>query len=129
MNDFLNSEVFWAVLIITVIILLIPAIIFLIYFQNTLKLIKPDNRHMEPGEVWYIFIPFYNIYWQFAMVSRLARSFADEFSDRKIEVKAALPTNDIGKAYVILNLAAIIPTIGGLFRLGGFICWIFIGLK
>ena len=53
---------------------LIPAIFFLLTLQNTLKAISEENRKMPPANVWLMFIPLFNIVWQFIMVDRIAHS-------------------------------------------------------
>jgi len=40
---------------------LVPGIFFLLTLQNTLKVISPENRKMQPSNVWLMFIPLFNI--------------------------------------------------------------------
>ena len=55
-------------------ICLIPFIFFLIELQNTLKVVKNENRKMKPGQVWLLFIPLFSIYWYFEVVNKIADS-------------------------------------------------------
>lgn len=57
---------------------LIPAVLFLLTLQNILKVISQENRRMPPGNVWLLFVPFFNFIWQFIVVDKIARSIAAE---------------------------------------------------
>jgi hypothetical protein len=47
---------------------LVALILFLIAQQNTLEAIQPQNRKMQPGEMWLQLIPLFNLIWQFIVV-------------------------------------------------------------
>ena len=102
---------------------LIPAIFFLLTLQNTLKAISEENRKMPPANVWLMFIPLFNIVWQFIMVDRIAQSIGAECSRLNIPVKENKPTYGIGLAWNICNFLTIIPFIGGLASLVTFIIY------
>lgn len=104
-------------------VVLIPAIFFLLTVQNTLKVIQPRNRTMEPGQAWLMLIPLFNIIWQFILVERLSRSIENEFRSKNVPVYSR-PCYGVGLAACILNCCSIIPYLGSLFSLAGFICWI-----
>jgi hypothetical protein len=59
-------------------IFLTPLIFFLLTQQNTLKVIRRDNRILHPGLVWLQLIPIFNFYWIFVVVSRIADSITKE---------------------------------------------------
>jgi hypothetical protein len=94
--------------------LLVPALLFLLTQQNTLKLIRPENRQMAPGLVWLQLIPVFGQVWQFFVISRLSRSIKSELEsprgDSILGVEDVLvtsvtrkqPTRDIGISYSIL---------------------------
>ncbi|HSN08795.1 MAG TPA: hypothetical protein VLS85_07145 [Hanamia sp.] len=102
---------------------LIPAIFFLLTLQNTLKAISEENRKMPPANVWLMFIPLFNIVWQFIMVDRIAQSIGAECARLNIPVKEDKPTYGIGLAWNICNFLTIIPFIGGLASLITFIIY------
>ncbi len=102
---------------------LIPGIFFLITLQNTLKAISMENRRMPPGNVWLLFIPVFNIVWQFIVVDKIAQSIAAECARLNIPVTDSKPTYGIGLAWNICNLLTIIPIIGGLASLVTFIIY------
>src|SRR3954452_22145897 len=55
-------------------IYIIPIIFFLVTLQNTLKIIEPQNRKMQPGNVWLLLIPLFGFVWWFVIVNAIADS-------------------------------------------------------
>jgi hypothetical protein len=119
---------------------LIPAIFFLLSQQNTLKAIRPENRFMNPGEVWLQLIPLFNIVWQFIVVTKIAKSIKKELASRDqfsfdtnpgdyVDLESDRPTYQIGMAMCILVTIGAIPVIGTLFSLAGLVCWIIYWVK
>jgi len=102
---------------------LIPGIFFLLTLQNTLKSISEENRMMPPSNVWLMFIPLFNLVWQFIMVDKIAQSIGAECARLNIPVKDPKPTYNIGLAWNICNFLSIIPIIGGLAALIIFILY------
>jgi hypothetical protein len=105
-------------------ILLLPLILYLLTLQKTLNLVRPENRHMEPGLVWLALIPIFSIIWNFFIVSKVAESLRLEFKQRNIQTQEEKPGYTIGLAYCILVCCSIIPMLGILAILAGFVCWI-----
>jgi hypothetical protein len=131
---------------------LIPAILFLLTQQNTLKMIRPDNRRMAPGLVWLQLIPLFGQVWQFFVISRISRSIKSELESPRgdsilgledmlvTETTRKQPTRGIGITYSTLYWLMFlvdICTIGGnrqesgtllmiigLFAWATIICWI-----
>lgn len=91
---------------------LIPGIFFLITLQNTLKGISPENRKMPPANVWLMFIPLFNIVWQFIIVDKISQSLAAECARLNIPTKDPKPTYNIGLAWNICNILSFIPFVG-----------------
>lgn len=108
---------------------IIPLIVYLLTLQNTFNEIKIENRKMQPGQVWLTLIPIFGIVWQFIIVNNLADSLQLEFSQRNINVGEDRPGIGIGLAYCILFCCSIIPFLGILTGLAGFICWIIYWVK
>ena len=122
------------------IIFIIPAILFLITQQNTLKAISLENREMAPGQVWLQLIPLFNFYWQFVVVTRIAGSIQKElatntfsFENNAENVNAysnePRPTYSLGFAYSILYCLSIIPVVGAVISLGAIVCWVLYWIK
>lgn len=106
-------------------ILLIPFIFYLITLQNTLKEVKYENRKMEPGLVWLMFIPLFNLVWQFIVITRVADSIQAELTERGQQVTER-PGYNIGLSYAILSVCSLlpIPFIKSLLSLAALICFI-----
>lgn len=76
--------------------------------RKTLLLVAPANRLMTPNQAWLLVVPFFNIYWNFAVASRLADSLTNEFYDRKI-AEEENPGRTTGTWYAWLFLLTNIP--------------------
>ncbi|MGK6350627.1 hypothetical protein [Parapedobacter sp. DT-150] len=76
--------------------------------RKTLLLVAPENRLMTPGQAWLLVIPLFNVYWNFAVASRLADSLTNEFYDRKI-AEEENPGRAAGMWYAWLFLLSNIP--------------------
>lgn len=118
----------------------VPMIFFLIAQRDLLRSIKPENRTIQPNEVWLQLIPVFNLYWQFNVVDRISDSIRNEIVERHPVSFGATsnsafpiytnerPTHDLGRAYCILGLIGVL----GFFTFfllcfAGFaatICWI-----
>lgn len=108
---------------------LIPMIFYLITLSKTLTEVSEMNRKMPPGQVWLVLIPLFGMVWQFIMVNRIADSLKAEFESRNIQVTEARPGAQLGVAYCTLMVCGIIPILGGLATLAGFVCWIIYWVK
>jgi hypothetical protein len=83
-------------------------IIFAYTIYSTLKLVKKENRNILPGQVWYVALPLFNIYWNFEVVRRLTDSLNNEFFDRQVEVDER-PTQKWGMLFAWTFLISNIP--------------------
>jgi len=84
-------------------VFLIPLIFFLINLQNTLKIIEPQNRTMEPGSVWLILIPLVNVVWVFLVVNAIANSGKAQLEQYGV-YSTEKPTYSIGLAWAICSV-------------------------
>jgi len=109
-------------------ILLIPAIFYLMTLQKTLNRCSPENRAMNPGLVWLMFIPFFNLIWHFMIVLNMTKSLAAEFQKRGL-AEEPKPGQNLGLAMCILACTGIIPILGALGSLGALVCWILYWVK
>lgn len=75
---------------------------------STLKLIKVGNQNILPNQAWFVALPFFNIYWNFEVVRRLADSLNNEFYDRQVEVEER-PTQKWGTLFAWTFLLSNIP--------------------
>ncbi|MFT3751022.1 MAG: hypothetical protein QM768_22100 [Agriterribacter sp.] len=108
---------------------LIPAIFFLLTLQKTLNAVSPENRSMQPTQVWLLLIPVFNIVWIFITVTRIADSIKNECSRLSIPTAESRPTYGIGLVMSILWICGIIPVAGMIASLAGLICWIIYWVK
>jgi len=129
---------------------LVPCILFLLTQQNTLKLIQPRNRTINPGQVWRQLIPIYGWFYQFTVVGQISRSIQREFDSYFIDsdnilpeapVTAAIsgkrPLYSIGMTYCWLVVIAtamgyVLPAVfllRGPVMLAGMICWVIYWVK
>ena len=92
--------------------------------QNTLKAISPENRKIEPGNVWWLLIPLVNIFYSFVVVDAIAVSLKNEYEKYGV-VTAEKPAYNIGLAMCILNILSAIPFVG----IVAFLCWIIYWVK
>ena len=65
-------------------IMLVPKIFYLLTLQKALNRCSPESRAMNPGMVWLMLIPFFNLVWHFIIVLNLAKSLGAEFQKRGI---------------------------------------------
>lgn len=109
-------------------ILIVPAIFYLLTLQKALNRCSPESRAMQPGLVWLMFIPLFNIVWHFFIVLNVAKSLDTEFRKRGIAADPD-PGKTLGLVMCILACCGIIPFLGILCSLGAFICWIIYWIK
>lgn len=108
---------------------LIPFIFYLIALQNTLEVIRPENRKMEPGMVWLSLIPLFGLIWQFFIVNNLADSLRLELDKKNGPVEELKTVQNLGLAYCILFCCSPIPFLGVLTSIAGIVCWIMFWMK
>lgn len=108
--------------------LLLAAIFYLLTLQRALERCSPESRAMQPGMVWLMLIPLFNLVWQFFVVSRIARSLEAELRKRSMQV-VPQPGKGVGLAMCILSIGGIIPLLGALLGLAAFVCWIIYWVK
>jgi hypothetical protein len=125
---YLGASAFMIVLI-SVGIMILPLIFYLLTLQGVLQQVKPENRKMDPGMVWLILIPLFGIVWQFIVVGNIADSLKAEFAQRGVNPGEERPGYNIGLTYCILMCCGIIPFLGILAAIGGFVCWIIYWVK
>ncbi|MEP7318819.1 MAG: hypothetical protein ABI921_08750 [Panacibacter sp.] len=85
--------------------IIMAGIFFLLTLQNALKTVSPENRAMEPGNVWLLLIPLFNIYYMFIVVNAIAASLNNEYQKFGV-IKNENPTYNIGIAWCITQIAS-----------------------
>jgi hypothetical protein len=103
---------------------LIPAIFYLLTLQNALNKCAPTSRAMEPGMVWLLLIPLFNLVWSFIVVMNIAKSLANEYARRGLPCPEPAPGQSIGLAMSICACCCIIPILGMLAGLANLVLWV-----
>lgn len=104
------------------------AVMYLINLQNLLKEISPKNRQVEPGNVWLMFIPLFNLIYPFILYPRISDSTRAEYADRGLPAKGDF-SRSIGITMPILGLCGWIPVLGGLAGIANIVLFIIFWVK
>ncbi|MEX0988141.1 MAG: hypothetical protein WD052_11745, partial [Bacteroidales bacterium] len=112
------------IVLVFIVLVVLPLIYYLLTLQSILKEVSPENRKMEPEQVWLSLIPLFGIIWQYYIVARLADSLRLEFNKRNIYSNEARPGYQTGIIFCILISCIIIPYIGVLALVGGLVSWV-----
>lgn len=108
---------------------LVPGIFYLLTLQKALDKCAPTSRTMQPGLVWLLLVPFFNVIWHFFVVLAMAKSLANEFARRGMPGPEAQPGQSIGLIMCTLACCGLIPVLGVLASLAAFVLWIMYWVK
>lgn len=86
-------------------------VLYLLNMQNLLKEIKPENRLVEPGNVWLMFIPLFNIIYPFILYPKVCDSVRNEFESRGQSQQGDYGRS-LGITIPILGICSVIPILG-----------------
>jgi hypothetical protein len=114
MEPVVTHSAFAYLQILLLLVFLLPAVLFILTQQNTLKLIQPLNRKMAPGQVWLQLIPIYGFLQMFTVVARISGSIQREFDSYFNDSSSVLPDAS---------------AVGGkrpLYSIGMTYCWLFV---
>jgi lysylphosphatidylglycerol synthetase-like protein (DUF2156 family) len=109
----------FTIVLVVIAIMLVPMVFYCLSLQKALNRCSPECRAMNPAMVWLIFIPLFNIVWQFMVVLNMAKSLAAEFQKRGM-AEDPNPGQTLGMVMCIGNLIC-----GPV----GLICWILYWVK
>jgi hypothetical protein len=109
-------------------IMLVPAIFYLLTLQKALNRCSPECRAMNPGMVWLMFIPLFNVVWHFFIVLNMAKSLGAEFQKRGM-AEDPQPGKTLGLVMCILNCCGMVPLVNFLCGPAFLICWILYWVK
>ena len=119
---------FLAIFLITIAICLIPGIFYCLTLQKALNRCSPENRAMQPGMVWLLFIPLFNLVWHFFVVINMAKSLGAEFQKRGM-AEDPQPGKTIGLVMCILACCGIIPLVNFVSPFAALVCFIIYWVK
>jgi hypothetical protein len=129
MGDLLQPWHILVLLFVFSVFFLIPAIFYMLTLQNTLNKCAPASRAMDPGMVWLLLIPVFNLIWNFFVVMNIAKSLASEYARRGIPSPEPMPGQSIGLAMSICACCCIIPVLGFLAGLANLVLWVLYWVK
>ena len=123
-------------IILILLVFVLPAL-YLNSLRKTLLLINLKNRTINPNYVWFMFIIFFNLYYNFKLVSSIATSLSNEFSDRNIAVDEKRPGETIGyinSIFLVLWFINVftkfdLEAVNFILTLGSLITWIIYWVK
>lgn len=107
---------------------IIPLVFYLLTLQRALEKCAPHNRSMSPGLVWLQLIPFFNIIWQFFVVSAVSGSLSKEYAARRLPAEGDFGRS-IGIAMAILWVCWLIPYVSGFAFIAWLVLWIVYWVK
>jgi len=113
MQSMSNQEVFGMIGslvggIVGLVIFLGIMIAIILMVQSVYKRIPPEHREMEPGMVWLLLIPCFNVIWNFFVFPKLSSSLKSYFyTIGRTDVGDC--GGGLGLAYAILSAVSIIP--------------------
>jgi len=123
------QSLFIVLFIAILLICLLPVILCLITLQKTLTKCSMASRTMAPEFVWLVLIPLFGIYWQFKVVFAMAQSLRNEFKRRNLTISEENPGESIGLWMCICTCCTIIPKVGSIAGLIGFVLWLVYWMK
>jgi hypothetical protein len=83
-SGFYFDEILLSLNVFVVVIVVVLVILFSFFLElvRLLRRVEPDNRRMEPGQVWLNLIPVFNVIWITVTIERIAESLRSEFTAR-----------------------------------------------
>jgi hypothetical protein len=108
----------------------VSMIFYLISLQKVLALCSQQIRTLNPGMVWLLLVPIFNLVWHFIVVNAISKSVHGEFTARNMEVAPA-PGRSLGIVVSILLVVAAVPStyLRAPFGIAALICWVIYWVK
>lgn len=105
------------------------AVFYCLTLSKALKQVRPGNRDMEPGQVWLVLIPFFNLYWNFKIASDIPSSLKREFRERGMGRSGDDYGANVGKWYAICCILGLVPFVNYVSGLAQLVLWIMFWVK
>jgi hypothetical protein len=110
------------------ILILLLGIFYILTLRNALLKCSPESRTMDPGKLWLLLIPIFNLGWHFVVVLNMSASLRTEFALTGIRSKDREPGKMLGLAMCILMVCPF-PIFMILLMPAGLVCWIVYWVK
>jgi hypothetical protein len=104
-------------------------IAYIAFLSGLLAKCSPAARTMQPGMVWLMLVPLFNLIWSFIVVNALSESLAKEFGLRKLPLLEPKPGKPVGIAMAVSGACSIIPLVNLLAMPAHLILWIMYWVK
>lgn len=104
-------------------------ILYLASLSGLLAKCSPAARTMQPGMVWLMLIPFFNLIWSFIVVNAISDSLAKEFGLRSLPLPEPMPGKPVGIAMAVCGACSIIPFVNFLAAPAHLVLWIMYWVK
>jgi hypothetical protein len=98
------------VVLIALAISLAISIVICLLLSGCLSKLPPEHRVMEPGMVWLLLIPFFNIVWNFFVFIRISKSYQSYFAAQG-KTQFGDCGEQIGLWYCICCVACMVPMV------------------
>jgi hypothetical protein len=105
------------------------AIAYILTLSNAVKKCSPSARTMQPGMMWLLLIPLFNLIWNFLAVNAISDSLGNEFRLRGMQGIEPEPGKSIGMPMAICGACSLIPILGILASLAYLVLWIMYWVK
>lgn len=112
---------------------LLVAILFLINLKRLLDEISPENRKVEPGYVFLMLIPLFNLVYGFILYPKISESIENEYNSRSKPLSGD-SLRSLGLILAVLMLLSVVVNyvmedLGGLIGLGYLVIFILYWVK
>jgi len=105
------------------------AVFYCLTLSKALQQVRSGNRDMEPGQVWLVLIPLFNLYWNFKIASDIPSSLRREFRERGMGRSGEDYGAGVGKWYAICCILGFVPIVNYVSGLAQLVLWIIFWIK
>lgn len=102
---------------------------YILTLTSALNKCSVASRTLQPGTVWLLLIPFFNLIWNFFVVIGMANTLGNEFRARGVVQIDPEPGKSLGLAMCICGACSIIPLLGLLIAPVYLVLWIIYWVK
>jgi len=86
------------------------AVLIILFLGSCLRRVPPPYRKMEPGMVWLLIIPVFNLIWNFFVYKAISESYQGYFQSQGRSDQGDCGKN-LGLAYAICNCICVVPVL------------------
>jgi hypothetical protein len=112
-------------------VLFLVFVTFLGALGRAVSQVTPENRRIDPAQVWLNLVPLFNLVWLPITVDRVADSLKNEFTTRGLDEPGSSYTRSAGLAWLVLLVFGVavlavtrVPPLGTLAVIASLVCWV-----